>query len=130
LGEPLQLLLLVVLRQRRGLEFRDPLLDHGVVGGANRRRDGERHRNEGGGAGHGQKIVLGQWTFPSPKLSHVVPPLQRQTLYRPGLIPDLAVSSRASDRAENEHGRAKRNSTRDPHPPAFQPPLPAPHPPP
>ena len=110
LGEPLQLLLLLVLRQRRGLEFRDPLLDRGVVGGAHRRRDGQRHRDDGGDAGHRQKAILGQWTFPSPKLPHVIPPLQRQTFYRPGLVPDLAVPSRASDRAENEHGRGQRNS--------------------
>src|SRR6266568_5686361 len=32
-------------------------------------------------------------------------------LYRPGLPPDLAVPSRASDRAKNEHGRHQRNST-------------------
>src|SRR3954462_4192589 len=31
-------------------------------------------------------------------------------LYSPGLPPDLAVPSRASDRAENERGRDKRNS--------------------
>ncbi|MGY4593438.1 hypothetical protein ACVWXL_001184 [Bradyrhizobium sp. GM22.5] len=53
------------------------------------------NRDDGGDAGHRQKAILGQWTFPSPKLPHVIPPLQRQTFYRPGLVPDLAVPSRA-----------------------------------
>src|SRR6478752_2298914 len=35
-------------------------------------------------------------------------------LYRPGLTPDLAVPSRASDRAKNKHGRGQRNSTCEP----------------
>src|SRR6478672_5364709 len=35
-------------------------------------------------------------------------------LYRPGLPPDLAVPSRASDRAKNEHGRGQRNPTCEP----------------
>ncbi|MEY9203068.1 hypothetical protein ABIF05_002178 [Bradyrhizobium elkanii] len=58
LGEPLELLLLVFLRQRRGLEFRDPLLDHGIVGGAGRRGDRERGCDQRGGAGHSQKTIL------------------------------------------------------------------------
>src|SRR6516164_2718440 len=35
-------------------------------------------------------------------------------LYRPGSPPDLAVPSRASDRAKNEHGRGQRNPTCEP----------------